>query len=215
MAAFNDLSVQHSRNIGDTVASGSTDGNLFTSAQRANHLNRAIKRWLLVHTSLKNYNALLSFITNVTSTTSSGGAYTLSAVLGIISVLCDSKFIKRGNEIFFSQYQSAITNGNSFLAPTATEPVYIYNAGAINLYPAASFNAKSITVHYVKQWTDLAYNSTATIDVPDHYTNQILDFALIEAMNEIPSDISMARSKDKKELAMSELALINEVVKEG
>jgi len=136
-------------------------------------------------------------------------------VLSIISVLCGNKFIKRGNEIFFSQYQNGITNGNSFLAPTATEPVYIYKAGAINLYPAASFPSTSITVHYVKQHTDLAYNSTATIEVPDHYTNQILDFALIEAMNEIPSELSIVRSKDKKELAMSELALINEVIKEG
>ena len=298
MAAFNDLSVQHSRNIGDTVASGSTDGNLFTSAQRANHLNRAIKRWLLIHTSLKNYNALLNYITEVTNATTSatatytftgtsifsltitnaGSGYTsaptvtisapssgttatvtatltgatvtglgitnagvgytstptasfsggggtgaaatvtLCGAVNILSLYCENKLFKRGDEKRWSNYQTAavVTNANSFLTPSATEPVYIFSTGKVLLFPISEFDSIStLNIHYIKQHTDLASGSTATLEVPDHYTNQILDFALIEAMNEIPSELSIVRSKDKKELAMSELALINEVVKEG
>lgn len=223
MATINDLSVQHSRNIGDPVAAtgdapAGADGNLFTLAQRFSHLNRAIRRWLLLQTNLKNYNALLKFITKVESTTGAGassGFYTLSNILSIISVMCDNKFIKRGDESLFSQYQSGITNGNSFLAPSATDPVYIYNGGIINIFPASSFSSKSITIHYVKQWTDITAASGSEIDVPDHYSNQILDFALVEAMNEMPSEVSFARSKDKQQSLSTDFQLISEDLKQG
>jgi len=45
---YNSLSVQHSRNIGDSVTAAGTNGGLYTSVQRDYHLNSAIKRFIRV-----------------------------------------------------------------------------------------------------------------------------------------------------------------------
>ena len=211
---FDSLSVQHSRNIADTVSAAANSGNKFTTAQRSNHLNNAMRRWLFTQTSLANYNALINYIADVTATTGSG-TYSLSGVANIISVHCDSKVIKRGNERFFNQYQASATNGNSFLAPSATDPAYIYVGGVINLYPLTSFSSKTILIHYITTHTNLTAGFATDILVPSQYWHQILDLALVEAMNEIPSELSMARSKDKAQIIGAELQLLNEAIKES
>ena len=209
---FDSLNIQHSRNIGDAILTAGASGNRFTSAQRTYHLNTGIKRWLLMQTSLKNYNALLQYVSNaqgITSTVDGNSIFLLAGILNIISVLCDSKIIKRGDEKYYSQYQLAEGNTNSFLKPSLGEPVYIYADSKLNIYPAIGFTGKNITIHYVKQHTDLSVNGDVDIIVPSQYWHQILDLALIEAMNETPNEVAFARAKDKSDVVSKEEQLLS------
>ena len=234
---FDILNLQHSNNISDVVGSASVSGNKFTSVQRSYHINTGIRRWLLLQALLKNYNALISYLSTITTTTVGAswdewdinwdvidsvwddevenGVYTLVNVMDILSVYCDNKEIKRGNEEFFGHYSSGVSNKNNQLQATTTEPVYLYGDGKLFIYPLTDFIGKSLKIHYVKTHTDLIVGGGTDILIPQHYWQEILDYAVIEAMNEVYNKESVIRIAGKKNMIEKYLSVLNNTIKEG
>ena len=195
---YDALSVQHSKNIGDPASSASTDGKIWSSVQRDNHFNVAIKRWMLRQAQDGNLNALRGYIgtdsqslsSNVVARTTYSGSvfYIISAYNATNSV-----FIDRIDE----NLRLDIVNSRiPFLAPTTYQEYWSYEGLNIRIYGAGATD--SITLHYVKEHTDLSAGASADIVIPKTHHGEILDLAykVAQEENADPEFMQIAMAKD-------------------
>ena len=195
---YDALSVQHSKNIGDPVSPASTDGKIWSSVQRDNHFNVAIKRWMLRQAQGDNLNALGGYVGSESQSLSSNvvarSTYT-GGVFYIISAYnaTNSVFIDRLDE----GMRLDIVNGRiPFLTPTTYQEYWSREGLNIRIYGAGATD--SVTLHYVKEHTDLSAGASADIVVPKTYHGEILDLAykVAQEENADPQFMQIAMAKE-------------------
>lgn len=197
---YDALSVQHSRNIRDTVAAAATNGTNISSAQRDIHLNNACRIWMKLKFLAKDWNALRPVLGNATGTLSTA-TITLSAVTGgvlkIRKLLVTNTTLYVVNpvpdELLGELFNT--TTQNSFVAPSATRPLYTIRGSTLTVYPTASFASNAYTMEYVKQHVALSAGGATDILIEKDYHDEILSLAYIESEKEKADPTSIERIK--------------------
>lgn len=185
---FDALNLQHSRNIGDTVAAAATDGSAFSSAKRSSHLNAAIRNWMIDQLLVENLNGLSSYVLEATASLT-GNALSLASgftggVLAVISVKNNNRATMVRKIPITMKHIVDNAYSNSFLATTSDNQYWTINGG--NLVLIGSGATDSVSVIYVSRHTDLAVAGASDIAIPPTYWTMILDYALLEALKEKP-----------------------------
>jgi hypothetical protein len=211
---FDFLSVQHSRNIGDTVPFADLSGTRWDRYQRDGHLNDAIRKWLTLQTSgaliremqgidaSGYWNALSSYVKEATVSLANNVG-SLSGVSHVIAVYDTNTgvVLKRLPE---SGASFAIASaGNSFLTPNVLNPYWTIDGGNIRLIDGTTGSTDALGVRYVAEHVNLASFGTTDIAIPANYWHQILDLAMMFAKEE-NNQLAIAQTKDahvKKEIS--------------
>lgn len=178
---FDALSVQHSRNMNDLVATAATDGATFSSAQRTNHLNQACRRWLVMASQAGSKIALGGYIltankamtSNAVSLTDAAFSNGIFKVLGVVNATpTPDVYVK---ELPEPLYGAALVGLNKFLTPSATDTYWVVANG--NLVVLGSGATDSLSVHFIQKHADLSAGGSTDILVPSQSWPQILDLA--------------------------------------
>ena len=206
---WDSLNVQHSKNIGDPKSTATTDGVVYTSAQRDNHLNIASKRWIEFRASralgleamgkdaTPHWIALDSYITEAAGTLSSNTLALASwtpAVWFPISAYNNtgSLPVYRFNDQyrFFTK-----TGGNTYLASSSTFQIWYIKAGS--LVVDGSGATDSILLRYIQTYSNLSANGSTDILINAAYWGEILDLALAVQKEEMatPQAQQIAQTK--------------------
>lgn len=186
---WDSLSIQHSKNIGDPVVAATTDGKVYSSAQRDNHLNIACKRWLEFRTvralgleamdkdATPHWIALDSYITEVAGTLASNtlalSSWTPAVWYPIAAYNATSSvpvYRFNGRHRFFSK-----TGGNTYLASSSTFQQWYIKGGS--LVVDGSGATDSILLRYIQVHTNLSANGSTDILINNAYWGEILDLA--------------------------------------
>jgi hypothetical protein len=220
---LNAISVQHSKNIGDPVATADLGGKRWSSAQRTYHINEAIRRWLIKQIDIgrrkesrsqeaaKHWESLgtyiISLADNVVDSSKSlenwGGSDDIAWVLSAYNDT-DNIPVK---ELPQRLYPYTQTGGNSFLTASATNQYYTLNTGLFQLQGGT--NPSSIQLVFVKKHVDLVVDvagGTLDIQVPSHHWAQIQDLAFKVAMEEVGDSESAAKGLLKEQMVNGEIA---------
>ena len=191
------LSVRLSRMLGDVVASASTDGKVWTSARRDILLNNAIRRWMLEEAQKENINALKGYVTSESQSLSSNVVARSTYTGGVFYIISgynatNSVFIDRLEE----DLRLDIVNGRMpFLTPTTYQEYWSYEGANIRIYGAGATD--SVTLHYVKDHTDMSAGASSDTVVPSQYWGIILDYALELGVQEKPDPEKYPIVQDK------------------
>ena len=186
------LSVQHSKNIGDTVAAAGTDGKRWSSAQRTYHINEAIRRWIRKMIAVKNWAALRAYVQNESAALSSNELTVASFTDGIPDTI-------------ISVYDTTLTNQVDPLPPelsrfeaeneeTAIVSGLYFTWDNSKLAVLNSGASDTIKVQYVKQHTDVIQSTGPDVAVPNSYYPQLLNLAEAIARREFPIPQNIARA---------------------
>lgn len=204
---FDAISVQHSKNIGDSVAAAATDGNRWTSAQRTFHLNSAIRKWLIMKATVRDWFALRGYV-NEEAQTLSSNAKTLVSWTGDVAWIIEaydsttSLPIKRLPEHLRIWIK---TGGNSYITSATSNLYWVVDASTLRVYGSAATD--SILLTYVKKHTDLSAGGASDIVVDSPYWPQILDLATGIAMEDDPTQFNVARERVKMETVERQIPL--------
>lgn len=197
---YDTLSIQHSRNIRDKVTAAATDGIAISSAQRDIHLNNACRIWMRLKFYTKDWNALRPLLGNATGTLSTA-TITLSAVSGgvmkIRKLWITNTTLYVVNPVPDELLGELLntTTQNSFIAPSATRPLYAVRGSILTVYPTASFASNAYTMEYLKQHVALSAGGATDILIEKDYHDEILSLAYIEAEKEKADPTSIERMK--------------------
>ena len=186
------LSVQHSKNIGDTVAAAGTDGKRWSSAQRTYHINEAIRRWIRKMIAVKNFGALRAYVQNESAALSSNELTVASFSDGVPDTILSVYDTTLTNQVDplppeLSRWEAeneetAIVSGLYFVWDNSK--LTVLNAGA----------SDTVKVQYVKQHTDVVQSTGPDIAVPNSYYPQLLNLAEAIARREFPIPQNIARA---------------------
>lgn len=219
---YDALSIQHSRNIGDAVAAAGTNGSTFSTTQRDNHLNNAIRRLIRNVVAINrpramrglktNYEPIQAYIVDSPQVALVANAISLTAagftggeideVLSVINAT-SNKFIKPvpPNMSYFVHSNIAV---NSFLTASSTNQFWYVQGG--NLTVTGSGATDNIEVKYVKRHTALTAAFASDILITSPYWNILLDYALVEALQDRPNDKNVVRAKQMIETQQARMA---------
>ena len=192
---FDALSVQHSRNIGDTVSSASSNGTAVSSAQRSTHINNACRLFVAKNVELENYSPIKGYV-NLTTGTLSSNTYSLTSatpdVAWIIS-LSDTSEGRIATKLPQKYEKLVGTSQNSYLTASTTNIYYMQEGSSLHVYGAGATDA--IALRYVGVHTDLSAGGSTDILIESPYWWMVLELALYYAMLERPNELNTARGK--------------------
>lgn len=148
--------------IGDpvTISGAMGNGKIITADKAIDFVNRAMFKLLndtaatLGFSEAELCRVFPELITTATITTSSGGTYTIAANNLDFWLLIDGTYssntilIQKQNQ---SLYNMFLTGRNTRAAATAAYPVVFHMNTVLNFMPAATFNAISVNITYIKQ----------------------------------------------------------------
>ena len=202
---FDAISVQHSRFIGDSVAAAATDGKVWSSAQRSNQINLAIRRLIDKHLKRAlaadkagmdaswHYGFLQGYITEEAQSLSAS-VKALSSWTGgvayIFSVKNGSTFVKP-----ISQERKTFSDVelNDYLKTSSTNQFWLLEAGDIHVLGCGATD--SVTLRYLKQHTDLSAGGATDILIPNQYNDEILQTSELMYLKEKADQMSLARAQ--------------------
>jgi len=192
---YDQLHIDHSKRIGDSVAAATTNGKVWTSVLRDNHLNEACRRlmskyWIKTRKEGESSDAWDFFRSLIASEgqAMTANSIALSSYTGgvyeIISVLNGTTVVKEQPQGWVDDislipwYDSATTN-------------QYYKLQAGNLVNTGGGATDTMTLRYIKNWTNLTAAYASDIPVPSRYFHQILDLAYKVAMEEYHGEQSL------------------------
>ena len=213
------LSIAHSKNIGDTVAAAATNGARWTSAQRDNHLNEAIRRLLRLcaEQAIAKMNAGRSAVGEIAffdpyileeAKSLTNNVLVLSSWTGTATWILsaynstDSVPIKRLSEAIRIW---VLTGGNSFLTASATNQYWIRDAGNFRLVDGATNSTDSITLRFVKAHAALSAGGSADILLSSSYWDWVTDIGYVVAFEEAPNELNDAKAMQKKAAVLEQI----------
>lgn len=220
---FDALQLQHAKNLGDSVASVSTDGKRWSHDQRNYHLNEAGRRLLRMYASralsmlslgiepkfeMMFLNAFIvdasatALTANVKSLTSWDATNTVLEVLEAYNAT-DSLIVKRIPEN--KRYQTS-AGGNSYLTASATNQFFILDAGNFRLLDGATNSADTIALRFIKTYVDLTDGNTTDIIIPSPFFGQLLKMALVVADEEVANSEHLQRAQLNETVLRQEIA---------
>ena len=219
---FDSLSVQHSKNIGDPVVAATTDGKVWTSAQRSFHLNLACKDWLNARMRAafaierrgldaeEQWSAMGSYVQESSSTALTGNALAFTAltpnILRPIALynVSSSVPIRR----LTSQKLRFMTSsgGNSFLTASSTQQFFTVDASSIRVLGSGATD--NVYVRYVAAHTDLSAGGASDILVLAPYWGDILRLAFAIAKRDVAT-------AEAQQIAIIETKFVTDGINQG
>lgn len=213
-ANFDILHVAHSKAIGDPVAAATSDGKRWTSAQRSNHLNEAMRRLLNKHATLaqikeerdidasKHYHLLGAYVVSssnaLSNNTVSLASFNSNDIGWILNAYntTDTFPIKKLPQKLWSWSQA---DGNSYLTASETNQFYILDGGNFRLIDGSTTTGDTITLRFIlKHRAMTANDSTADTLWPSTSYGYVLDLAYKVAMEELATTEGMAKGTIKE-----------------
>lgn len=194
---FDSLSVRLSRELRDPVASATTDGKRFSSAQRSSFLNAAIRAFKFKAIRNSNFSALSGYLTEDTQSLSnnvkalsswSGG---VAWILGAYNVT-DSVPIKSLEDQSLRFYVES--GGSTYLAASATNQYWVRDGSNFRLLDGTSTSNDSVRLRFIKQHADLSANGATDIAIGSEYWEEILNLAVAIGNRSTPTPANIARS---------------------
>ena len=208
---YDATSVLHSRNIGDKVSSASTDGVIWTSAQRDQHLNNAIRRWIEQKWQMRDFLALRSYKQDSPAVALSSNAIALTSAsftggaIGWILSMYNSTSGVMIQRLPESLKNVILTSTNSYLKPTGSSQFYYISNGSIVV--AGSGATDNIVVSYIAVHTNMSAGAGSDWLVPSTEQGTILKLALQEAMLEKPTQENVARISAVQPIIQTEISV--------
>ena len=221
---YDALSVQLSKFIGDTASSATADGKRWSSAQRDNHLNYAIKDWMAKQLSsavqrenaqksaVANWHALRLLIAEEAQTLSNNTKALSSWTGGVMHVLAAQNATDTVDILPLPNQQQRFiktTIGfNNFINGSTTRQWYVLDGGAFRLLDGGTTTGDSVKLRYLKQAPTFAANTGSTdieTYIPSDYWRQILDLAVAFALEEFPTQENVARIQTKLALVEKQI----------
>lgn len=201
------------------MAAAATNGFRWTSAQRTNHLNEALRRLLRLFARVARMKleagistgAEMDFLDpyiaveaqSLTNNVKALSSWT-GGVMEILSAYnaTDSLPLNRLKDRLYSHVQ---TGGNSFLTASTTRQYWTRDAGNFRLIDGGTTTGDSISLRYVKPHTDLAAGGASDILVTSTYWDLVLDMALKVAMEENATAESVQIAQRKEAVVNAEI----------
>lgn len=189
---FDRMSVALSRLIADPVSAAGDAGSVLTANERNLYISRAM---LLLFNEIwvKSGGDVFLFagicpelLREQAVTTTSGGTYSIIGgsnmrdYYAMVSGIISTTYIGLKPAGWLHLYKSSY---NADIIPTAADPVMIEAEGIVYFFPAASFNAQSVTLQFVKQPVEpsngnlLSQNGTTDSPFKDHWEDKIINIA--------------------------------------
>lgn len=204
MPTFDNLNLSLARNIGDPVATASTNGSQISSARRVDILNQAIREFIALQVKVKDADCLYAAVINTAPLSSyikerdaslSSSALALSGFTGGLAYILsarndlDNAAIKP-LPLRFRQFAQA-ENVTTYYTPGTNNQYYILEDGNFTVLGSSSATA-NVNISYLTQHTDLA--AGGTILIPSEYHHEILDLATARALEEKPTSENLSRA---------------------
>ena len=210
---FDALHLQHAKRIPDYVTTAAGDG-AFTSAERSIHLNNAIRRFIEFCVGSKTYNPINAYVISSPTVALASNKISLTSnlftggepawILSIYNTTTTAVLVQEVPKDYIQIIEASI---NQYLTASTSNQFWYIDEGTITVLGAGATN--TIKVRYVKKHIDLIAGFTSDILIPSQYWNLILDYALIEALNNKPtSDIDITRIKGTNDVISKQEALI-------
>ena len=200
------LNVELSRMVGDAVASASTSGIVWSDDERDAFLNEAIRRLLRKWIAVGNDSALRGYIaTEAQSLTASVKA--LSGWTGGVDTIL-SVFNDTDDQIVYpasAELREEVATGNNpYLLAGSAQQRYTINGGNFHLHGGTA--TSSIRLTYVTPHTNLSNGVGSTdIAIPSQYWHDVLDMALVVAMENDPDQMNLTRATLKQAAVEKEI----------
>jgi hypothetical protein len=200
---FDAISVQHSRNIGDAVAAAATDGSSITSAQRTQHINNAIRRFIRVKYLTKDYDCIIQYINESAATAMTSNLLSLSGLTPTVAWIIDIKnttgtvqFVKPLPQELQIYFNSNVTT-NSFLQPSSTNQYWTRKGTSVQNFGGGATD--NLVIRYVAQHTALSAGGSSDILIDNQYYDIIYEMALQEYYSDYPDEVNAIRMKSSTE----------------
>lgn len=202
------LNVRLSRELNDTVAVATTNGDSYTSAQRDQWLNNGTKNWLNKKLANGDFEALQSYIQEKSASLAStivsptNASFITGTAGGGVLVVLSMKNLNYTPAVPVSRLpESGLASiiGLSGIAGyevgTANQ-FWTWDNGSIKVLGAGSTDV--VTVRYVMRHADFTAGTGSTdIPVAPQYWQEVLDEALKIAYSEDPSNANLAKLQVK------------------
>lgn len=155
---FDDYSMRLAKGIADPVATAATNGTILTALSRDEYVNKAMmelirKYWELVKGDIESFIDLFPELVGTDSiTTDANGIYAITSTkirdfFKIINATKSTTYIKTLPKHLFTVIK---TSRFDDMAPDSDNPVVIEIDKSLYFFPAADFNAKAVSVYYLK-----------------------------------------------------------------
>jgi hypothetical protein len=178
---FDSTSIALSKLLGDPVSSAASNGTWLTASVREAVLNEALQEffrqhWTAVQGDVKLFAELFPENLRVVAiTTTSVGKYTIATaspsftydLFKVVDGTLSTQLIRFLNQVY---YNTVITGANTELTPSTSNFLAFQMGGELTFLPAASFNAQSVTIAYIRKpvfpSTGGSFTAAGTYDIP-------------------------------------------------
>lgn len=167
---FDTLNISFSKIIGDVVAAAGTSGSILSDDERDGYINRALnelfrKYWEGVQGDHKRFIEVFpELFKSQDITTTAGGTYALAAAntydfFKAVDGILSSSLVKFLDKSLFAVVK---TNSNQMYLASTTNLLAFEIQGTITFLPAASFNAQTVTLNFIRRPVDPSTGSGFT-----------------------------------------------------
>jgi len=208
---YDALHVEFSKRLDDVVAAATSNGDVWSSVQRDIPLNEACRRlmmkyWKKVETD--RFSEAWDFFRSLI--TSEGQAMTANAialssytggVFKILSALNSSTIVK---ELPQEWVDDVATLSLMPWYDSGTNNQYFYiDAGSLTNVGGGATD--TITLRYIKNWTNLTASNATDIPIPSRYFHEVLDLAISIANEDMATQESLQRAMVKQAMVDKEI----------
>ena len=181
---YDGLSVELSKRLDDAVAAASSSGDVWSTTQRDIPLNFACKTLMTKYGAEEDTDFFRSLIESegqaMTSNEIALSSYT-GGVFKILSARNGTTVVKPLPQDWVDDIAS-IESMPWYNATTTNQYYYEESGNLVNVGGGAT---DTITLRYVKNWSDLTASNATDIPVPSQYFAEILDVAVKYALQEM------------------------------
>lgn len=160
---FDLISLELAQRINDSVVAANNDGTTLTADQRTSFVNKALHKlfndmWIGVRGDKKKFLEIFPELSSDNLiTTTSAGIYTVASPILDFFTIIDG--LKSSGNIYIpaidDYYWNVVKSGmNEDYTYTANEPAVIEHNRILNFFPASDYNAKAVTINYIKMPLD-------------------------------------------------------------
>lgn len=205
------MSVDLSKKLDDAVAAATSDGDVWTSAQRDLLLNNACRKWMLKQFAAGNMNALKSYKNREGQALSNNSKALSGWTGGVFAILSaynstDALIVNRLPDGYVGV---ARAGANTYYTPSITNQFFVIEAGSFILMDAGTTTTDTIVLEYIKEHTALSANGASDTSIPAGYYHEIVSLAVAEAREE------RQEQGDTQMVALKEQTVEREIASSG